>query len=128
MPARPSPFTDFAARLETAFDRTGISAGRSRVTKVANEFGVSRETARLWFAGSAMPELPRLIEIAQFCHVGLEWLATGRGTSMPVVDMVRDDPESSAYVAGLSADERAVVAAMRNLHPQRRRGLVDLLT
>lgn len=115
---------DFAGRLQVAFNRTRIKPGRSRITEVATQFGVSRETSRLWFAGAAMPELQRLIEIADFCNVNLDWLATGRparGDTMTV----RDDP-LSAY--GLSADERSVLEAMRSLAPHKRQGLVALLS
>lgn len=129
MPARPSPYTEFAQRLQTAFDRSAIARGRGRVTGVASQFGVSRETSRLWFAGMAMPELPRLIEIAEFCDVGLEWLATGSKQSTGQHSSgVRDESDSHPYFAALSEDEQAVVAAMRLLQPHRRRGLVALLT
>lgn len=127
MPAKPTPYASFAERMERAFNRTPIGPGRGRVTKVAAEFGVSRETSRLWFAGVAMPELQRLIEIAHYCDVGLEWLATGREPSATHHQGVRDGA-AGIYSAGLSDDEQAVVAAMRSLQPHRRRGLVALLT
>ncbi|HET6805344.1 MAG TPA: helix-turn-helix domain-containing protein [Frateuria sp.] len=126
MPSRPSPYQEFAERLQLAFDRTTIKRGRGRVSEVASHYQVSRETARLWFAGSAMPELPRLIQIARDCDVALEWLATGRGSMTPPHAGVRD--EGRPYMASLSEDEQAVVTAMRLLHPHRRRGLVALLT
>ena len=62
---RPAPYVAFANRLQRACDDSGVPGGRQRVTAVATHFGVARETARLWFAGRALPELSRLIEIAR---------------------------------------------------------------
>ena len=120
--SRSSPHVAFANRLRLACDEAGVPGGRHRVTAVATHFGVARETARLWFAGRAMPELARLIEIARDYHCSLDWLATGRGTPSRVLH-----EKASAYEA-LSPQERRVVTAMRGLTPKRRSGLVALLS
>ena len=114
-------YVAFANRLQLACDEAGVPGGRHRVTAVASHFGVTRETARLWFAGRAMPELTRLIEIATEYHCSLDWLATGRGTPSRVRE------KASAYEA-LSPQERRVVTAMRGLTAKRRSGLVAFLS
>lgn len=123
-----SPYSAFAARLHKAFDRTGIARGRSRTTAVATQFTVSRETSRLWLVGSAMPELVRLIDIADFCHCSLDWLATGQGAIDISQRGVRDDTLAATYGNSLTADEQLVVSAMRAMKPNKRQGLVALLT
>jgi len=115
-----SPYTDFADRLQQACDEAGVPGGRHRVTAVANRFGVARETARLWFAGRILPELPRLIEIAAEYHCSLDWLAMGR-TQPPKAG------EKAADYDVLSTQERRVVKAMRGLGSKRRNGLIALL-
>jgi hypothetical protein len=127
MQAKSSPYRDFAERLHKAFDRTKIKPGRSRVTEVATHFVVSRETSRLWFAGSAMPELQRLIELADFCDVSLDWLATGHG-SIQKVRGTNMHEAAAGYGESLSTDERLVVDAMRAMQQHKRQGLVAFLS
>lgn len=118
---RSPPHVAFANRLQLVCDEAGVPGGRRRVTAVATHFGVARETARLWFAGRALPELSRLIEIAKEYRCSLDWLATGRKAS------VRINEKASAYEA-LSPQERRVVTAMRGLTAKRRSGLVAFLS
>lgn len=54
-----------AARLAEAFTAIGIQEGRGRHQRIADEFGVSRETARKWEAAEAIPEMWRLSEISK---------------------------------------------------------------
>jgi transcriptional regulator with XRE-family HTH domain len=121
---RPAPYVAFANRLQRACDESGVPGGRKRVTAVATHFGVARETARLWFAGRALPELSRLIEMAGEYRCSLDWLAMGRQAT-PEGGRVS---EQAAGYETLSAQERAVVAAMRGLTEKRRAGLVALLS
>jgi len=118
--SRSEPCIDFAARLQQACDHAGVPGGRHRITAVATRFGVARETARLWFTGRVMPELPRLIEIASEYRCSLDWLAMGRGKLSPV----EADP---AHVSALSTPEHHLLTAIRDLTPQRRAGLIALL-
>lgn len=120
MPRNP-PHVAFANRLHLACDKAGVPGGRHRVTAVATHFGVARETARVWFAGKTLPELPRLIEIAEEYHCSLDWLAMGRETPVEVGE------RTSAYEA-LSPQEQRVVTAMRGLTARRRSALVSLLS
>ncbi|MCP1374688.1 helix-turn-helix domain-containing protein [Dyella lutea] len=117
---RSAPYHDFANRLSDICDKAGVPDGRQRVTAVANQFGVARETVRLWFAGEVLPALPRLIEIAEAYHCSLDWLAMGRETRAKI------DKHTPVYDA-LSSQERSVVSAMRGLSERRRAGLVALL-
>lgn len=85
--------------------------------QVATHFGVARETTRLWFAGRALPELSRLIEIAKEYRCSLDWLAIGREAPSRVGEQV------SAHEV-LSPQERRVITAMRGLTAKRRSCLV----
>ncbi len=54
------------------------------------KYAVSRETTRKWLLGLALPELPRIIELAQDTGTNLEWLATGRGDMRIDANVVRE--------------------------------------
>lgn len=118
-----SPSDHFGLRLQQALDRTAIPAGRRRTTALANHYAIARETARLWLAGRAMPELPRLIEIAEDCRVSLDWLATGRGP-MIIPHFVG---EEAKHYEVLSSEEQRVLGAVRKLSARRRQGLLAFL-
>ncbi|RDD80089.1 DNA-binding protein [Dyella tabacisoli] len=107
-----------------------MPADRGRVTAVANIFAVARETPRLWFLGKVMPEIPRLIEIVDTFGTTLDWLVLGRGeVSAPYKGLKNQRVgEEKAVYETLSAQERAVIAAMRELSEKRRAGLLALLT
>lgn len=123
MSPRASAPGQFGQRLQQALDRTAIPPGRQRTTALANHYAIARETARLWLAGRAMPEVRRLVEIADDCRVSLEWLATGRG---PMVTPSAVGEQAPGYEV-LSADEHALLRAVRRLSPHRRQGLMALL-
>jgi hypothetical protein len=118
---RSAPHAAFADRLQLVCDKAGVPGGRQRVTAVATQFGVARETARLWFAGLAVPELKRLTEIAEEYRCSLDWLVMGRETAPR-----RIDEQASGYEA-LSPQERRVIAALRELTAKRRASLVAFL-
>lgn len=118
--SRSAPYAAFANRLQQACDEAGVPRGRQRVIAVATHFGVARETARLWFAGRALPGLSRLIEIAGEYRCSLDWLAMGRETASQIGE------QPSGYEA-LSPQERRVIMAMRELTAKRRDGLVAFL-
>jgi hypothetical protein len=117
---RPAPYVAFASRLQHACDEAGVPGGRQRVVAVATHFGVARETARLWFAGRALPELSRLIEMAAEYRCSLDWLAMGREMTSRIGE------QASGYEA-LSPQERRVITAMRGLTAKRRAGLIAFL-
>jgi len=119
--SRSPPHIAFANRLQLACDEAGVPGGRHRVTAVATHFGVARETARVWFAGQALPTLTRLIEIAEEYHCSLDWLAMGREAPVDIGEKV------SAYTA-LSPQEQRMVTAMRGFTARRRSALVTLLS
>lgn len=123
MSSKASASSHFGHRLQQALDRTAIPPGRQRTTALANYYAIARETARLWLAGRAMPELSRLIEIADDCRVSLNWLATGRG---PMVIQPAVGEEARSYDV-LSTDEQKLLKAVRKLSAKRRQGLLALL-
>ncbi|WP_058835323.1 helix-turn-helix domain-containing protein [Luteimonas abyssi] len=113
---------DFAQRLQTALDASGIAAGRRRTATLAELHGVSRETARKWLSGLALPELERMIELALHHHVSFEWLATGRGEPTREGLSVRD-----ASLKYGDPDEARLLHLIRGLSRKQRRALIDLL-
>jgi len=72
-------YKEFADRLRQMLDRARFEEGRGRTGALADRYAVSRETARKWLAGLALPELARIIELAKDFDASFEWLATGRG-------------------------------------------------
>ncbi|MFC5743781.1 hypothetical protein [Dyella tabacisoli] len=129
-PKKHKPDPEFPNRLNHLCDSAAVPADRGRVTAVANIFAVARETPRLWFLGKVMPEIPRLIEIVDTFGTTLDWLVLGRGeVSAPYKGLKNQRVgEEKAVYETLSAQERAVIAAMRELSEKRRAGLLALLT
>jgi transcriptional regulator with XRE-family HTH domain len=74
-----APYEEFAERLRLALDRIDFAPGRARTGALADRYAVSRETARKWLTGLALPELARIVELAKDFDTSFEWLATGRG-------------------------------------------------
>lgn len=117
-----APYHDFARRLHRALDYARFLVGRARTSALADEHGVSRETARKWLGGLALPELHRLIDLAVRCQVGLEWLATGRGNLKHALSAVAEtragygDPE-----------ELRLLGIVRKLSRKKRQALIALL-
>lgn len=117
-----APHAEFARRLQAALDAAGLVAGRQRTGTLAEQHGVSRETARKWLAGLALPELTRMIELALHHHVSFEWLATGRGEPTREGLTMRD-----AWLKYGDPDEARLLQLIRNLSRKQRRALIDLL-
>jgi hypothetical protein len=118
---RAKPYVAFADRLQIICDEVGVIAGRKRVTAVATQFCVARETARLWFGGYSLPEPPRLIAIAEQYRCSLDWLLMGR-EGVP-----RRIGEQDPGYEALSPQEQILITAIRGLTSKRRAGLVNLL-
>ncbi|MDO1528568.1 helix-turn-helix domain-containing protein [Fulvimonas sp. R45] len=117
-----APYEHFAERLRKALDRSGFEQGRSRTGALAQRYAVSRETARKWLTGLALPELPRIIELAKDFDVSLEWLATGRGAMAPGVG------EAGATYRRLTDNEGHLLDVFRKLPESKRQLLVKFLS
>lgn len=120
--AASSPHKDFADRLDKALDYAGFPAGPVRIGQLAEQYGVSRETARKWMRGLALPELERMLRLAVQQRISFEWLATGRGTLEGVNLQVREP--SGKYE---DAEELRLIGAVRKLSRKKRRALLQLL-
>lgn len=117
-----APYEQFADRLRKALDRAGFVQARGRTGALATRYAVSRETARKWLTGLALPELPRIIELARDFDVSLEWLATGRG-SIPL-----GVGEASATYRRLTDNEGRLLEAFRKLPESKRQLLVKFIS
>lgn len=123
-----APYEQFAERLRQALDRARFVAGRSRTGALADRYAVSRETARKWLTGLALPELARIIELAKDFDAGFEWLATGRGPVQAAAVQAAAVREPATAYQALSADEGRLLDAFRTLPEPKRRLLVDFLS
>ena len=103
-------------------DRTGLEQELGRTGALADRYAVSRETARKWLTGLALPELSRIIELARDSDVSPEWLATGRGAIPLGVG------ETSAVYQRLSDDEVRLLDALRKPPEAKRQFLVKFLS
>lgn len=117
-----APYEEFADRLRQVLDRAHFEEGRGRTRTLANRYAVSRETARKWLTGLALPELARIIELAMDFDASFEWLATGRGQIQLLV------AEKPAVYRRLTDDETRLLQAFRKLPETKRRLLVDFLS
>lgn len=115
-------YKDFADRLHHMLDRAQFEEGRARTSTLADRYAVSRETARKWLAGLALPELARIVELAKDFDASFEWLATGRGEVHLLV------AEKSTIYRRLTDNERRLLDAFRKLPEVKRRHLVAFLS
>ena len=116
-------FEGFSRRLHQALDNAGFVKGRLRTGELARENNVSRETARKWLSGLALPELERMIGLAVQASVSFEWLATGRGEM--VVSNSRVGEGGGEY--HLSNDEARLARIIHRLPNAKRSALLVLL-
>jgi transcriptional regulator with XRE-family HTH domain len=114
---------DFPKRLHIALDLAGIDAGRGRVRQLAEMYDVTRETARKWLGGLALPETERLIDMARRLGVNFEWLVTGRG-SQGSFEGVRD---SGASYRIETREQTRLIGLIGRLPREQRRALLVLL-
>ncbi len=71
---------DFEHRLYDLRKRAGLSQ-----EELANLVGVTRQAVQKWEAGTSRPDMDNLAALAQYFHVTLDWLITGReGEAVPV--------------------------------------------
>ena len=120
--AASNPHKDFADRLQQALDYAGFPGDSERIGRLAEEYDVSRGTARKWLRGLALPELQRMLQLAVQQRISFEWLATGRGTLEGVNLHVREP--SGKYE---DAEELRLIGAVRKLSRKKRRALLQLL-
>lgn len=118
----PAPHKHFSQRLHRALDLAGYERGRGRTAALARAYDVSRETARKWLTGLALPELARMIEVATDLGTSFEWLATGRGR--PELDVSHVAEERGIYA---NADELRIVGFVRTLPAEKRRAIMTLI-
>lgn len=118
----------FAGRLHEALDSVGFAKGRMRTGKLATMYNVSRETARKWLSGLALPELERMITIANDFHVALEWLATGRGPkAMAKANQVSEAPSPQYDPDRFDDDVLVLRHWVTTISAEQRAGLIKFL-
>lgn len=109
-----------AVRLSELFASIGFPDERGRAQRIASRFDVSRETARKWLSGEALPETWRLAEFVKHSPYTADYILTGRqmpiGTAEYKIDR-REDLLSAAdsIYAQLKAAIEAGSINMRSL-------------
>lgn len=69
---------DIHRRLKEACDDREIKPhGRNQV--LCKHLHVSQPAVSKWLTGKAYPSIDKLVELAAFLHVNVEWLITGTG-------------------------------------------------
>jgi transcriptional regulator with XRE-family HTH domain len=115
--------TTFAERLDEALTDFGIPKDHRRIGTVAAEFGVSRESARKWLAGDALPQTERIQEIATRLECRGEWLLTGQGTKS--LNETRAVTERVAQYRILSPREGELLALFGAIDEQGQRDILQ---
>lgn len=102
---------EFAARLaEICADMQLPERGRQ--TALAKRFGVSQQAVRKWLDGEAFPELDKVLAIAEWAEVNVNWLLQGVGPKH----------DKTLPTRALVIDE-----VMRHGTPEERRELVNFI-
>lgn len=117
----PTPHAAFSRRLHAALDQSGFARGRGRTSTLAGQYEVSREAARKWLSGNALPDLDRIVRMAVQTGVSFEWLATGRG-EMKTDTRIREAPEHYSNGVG-----DKIMVLVRQLPPDKQRALLEFL-
>ncbi len=116
-----TPSEAFAERLRYMLDRADFPAGRGRTGALADRCAVSRETARKWLTGLALPELARIIELAKDFDASFEWLVTGRGSVRLRVG------DTAATYRHLTESQERLLTAFGKLPEAKRKLLLEFL-
>lgn len=122
-----SPFPDVepsevAARIRQA----RRSAGLSQKTLSAL-LGVQRSAVANWEAsGATLPSIHHLIAIAVHTEVSLDWLATGRGATVPMEDPLDAIPAADATFTE-TPGEKDLLLRFRRMPPKAQLHLLELL-
>jgi hypothetical protein len=82
-----------AARLSELFSAIGFPDERGRAQRIASRFDVSRETARKWLSGEALPETWRLAEFIKNSPYSADYILTGRDFQPGIAEYAVDRRE-----------------------------------
>jgi transcriptional regulator with XRE-family HTH domain len=69
----------FSSRLKEVCEDEGLPE-RGRQTALAKRFSVSQQAAKKWLSGESLPELDKVISIANWADVNVVWLLQGIGS------------------------------------------------
>lgn len=90
-------------------------------TELAKKLGVSRSAVGHWERpNGSVPSSERLAALAVALEVGLEWLATGRGSMMVETDTLR-----TTRFPVLTGEEERLMDYFQGLTPRARRLLIE---
>lgn len=70
--------TGFSARLREICEDAEMPE-RGRQTLLAKQFSVSQQAAKKWLSGESLPELDKVVAIADWAGVTVNWLLQGLG-------------------------------------------------
>lgn len=69
---------DIHKRLQEACDDLELKP-RGRNQALCKQLHVTQPAVSKWLTGKAYPSIDKLVELAAFLHVNVEWLVTGTG-------------------------------------------------
>ena len=78
MPNSTEPRSHFAERLRELCDDMEFPE-RGRQTRLGKQFGVSQQAARKWLDGVTYPETEKVLAMAEWAQVNINWLLQGAG-------------------------------------------------
>lgn len=113
-----------AQRLNEAFAAMGLPPGHGQHKKIATKFDVSRETARKWVEGLAIPEVWRIVQIGRESGLGAAYLLLDDTASE------REDHREKLKAAeptapySLSTEEEALLGIYRSANYEGRKTIL----
>ena len=93
---------------------------------VASELGFSRSVFTDWKTGRATPKADKLLKIAQYFGVSVEYLMTGKETEYEPYYLNEETRELADY-AFKNPDYKILMSASRDLSPEDLRYVLDLV-
>ena len=108
-----NPKIQFGRRLSAAFDLIGLSAlNYGRLNEAGKLLNVSSRAVGFWLAGSKLPQIDKLWEIAELTGASINWLQSGKG------QMLTKDEE----------DDKTIFELIKPLSKEQRQRAISVLT
>ncbi len=84
---------EFSTRLNEALTNKGLPV-RGRATELAKFFKITPKAASKWLNSEAMPDTKKIIDLAEWLDVSVEWLLTGKEktSSFPTQGSIKISP------------------------------------
>lgn len=120
----------FARRLVEAMKDRGFESARNArsgvdVGPLARAAKVTREMARRYTEGSALPDANKMQVVADWLGVRIAWLRDGEGTKTDTMQIVAQEPDAPSY---LPPEAIEIARVWLKMPPERREWFRDLMS